>query len=98
MENVNFPRGFRVYLPLILLFILLVAIMPRSSRFSYDYKKGSPWQYETLIAQFDFPVLKTDEQYQRELEQAGLDVIPYYRYDQKVSVAAQDALAHMDLG
>lgn len=98
MENIKFPRGFKVYLPLILLFAVLVAIMPRSSRFSYDYKKGSPWQYETLIAQFDFPILKTDEQYQREMEQAGLRVIPYYRYDQKVSARAQDALAEMDLG
>ena len=75
MEKNNFPKGVKVYLPLVLLFVLVVFLMPRSSRFSYDYKKGAPWQYETLISQFDFPVLKTEEQYQRELEQAGSRVI-----------------------
>ena len=79
MEQINFPKKFKVYLPLILIFILLVFLMPRSSRFGYDYKKGSSWNYETLIAQFDFPILKTEEQYQRELENAGSRVIPYYR-------------------
>ena len=98
MEKSNFPKSFKVYLPLILLFLLLVFLMPRSSRFSYDYKKGSTWQYETLIAQFDFPILKTDEQYQRELERAGSSVIPYYKLDRKVSSKANDVLSVMDFG
>lgn len=98
MEQINFPKKFKVYLPLILIFILLVFLMPRSSRFSYDYKKGSSWNYETLIAQFDFPILKTEEQYQHELETAGSRVIPYYRYDAKVSAKTLDALSLMDFG
>ena len=98
MEKINFPRKFKVYLPLIVLFVVLVFLMPRSSRFSYDYKKGSPWKYETLIAQFDFPILKTEEQYQRELENAGARVIPYYRYDGKVSAHSSDLLTTTDFG
>ena len=98
MEKSNFPKSSKVYLPLILIFVLLVFLMPRSSRFSYDYRKGSPWEYETLISQFDFPILKTDEQYQRELENAGSRVIPYYRYDAKVSTKSADALSSMDFG
>ena len=98
MEKVNFPKKKKVYLPLVFIFVLLVFLMPRSSRFSYDYKKGSPWQYETLIAQFDFPVLKTDEQYQRELEQAGAMVIPYYKYDDKASVKSERQLSTTDFG
>ena len=98
MEKINFPKKFKVYLPLIIIFILLVFLMPRSSRFSYDYKKGSPWKYETLIAQFDFPILKTDEQYQRELENAGARVIPYYKYDAKVDAKGADAVSSMKFG
>ena len=98
MEKINFPKQFKVYLPLILLFILLVFLMPRSSRFGYDYRKGSPWQYETLIAQFDFPILKTEDQYQRELENAGSRVIPYYRYDAKVAAKSADLLSVTDFG
>ena len=66
MEKLNFPKRFRVYLPLIGLFLLLVFLMPRSPKFNYDYKKGSPWMYETLMAQFDFPVLKTETQLMEE--------------------------------
>ena len=98
MEKINFPKSFKVYAPLILIFILLVFLMPRSSRFSYDYEKGSPWKYETLIAQFDFPILKTDEQYQRDLENAGARIIPYYRYDAKVTSKVADALSARDFG
>lgn len=98
MEKINFPRSLKVYIPLILLFLLLVFLMPRSSKFGYDYKKGSAWQYETLIAQFDFPVLKTDEQYQRELERAGSSVIPYYKLDRKVESKAKDLLTSHDFG
>ena len=98
MEKINFPKSFKVYAPLILIFILLVFLMPRSSRFSYDYEKGTPWKYETLIAQFDFPILKTDEQYQRELENAGARIIPYYRYDAKVTSKVADALSARDFG
>lgn len=98
MEQINFPKKFKVYLPLILIFVLLVFLMPKSSRFSYDYKRGTSWNYETLIAQFDFPILKTEEQYQHELETAGSRIIPYYRYDAKVSAKSIDALSLMDFG
>ena len=98
MEKINFPKKYKVYLPLIIIFLILVALMPRSSRFGYDYKKGTPWKYETLIAQFDFPILKTDEQYQRELENAGSRVIPYYRYDAEVSYSGAERLSALDLG
>ena len=82
MEKIYFPRRFRVYAPLILLFVLLVFMMPQASKFHYDYRKGSPWMYETLVAQFDFPILKTDAQLQQEKEKAGSSVIPYFRTDQ----------------
>ena len=98
MERIKFPSKVKVYLPLIVLFALLVFIMPRGSRFSYDYKKGAPWQYETLVAQFDFPILKTEEQYQLEMERAVSRVIPYYKLDVKAESKALDRLASLDLG
>ena len=98
MEKINLPRRFRVYVPLIALFVFLVFMMPKSPKFSYDYKKGSPWMHETLIAQFDFPVLKTEQQLQQEREQASLNVIPYYRKDARVAARAERQLASIDFG
>ncbi len=98
MEKINLPRKYRVYLPLMALFLVLVFIMPRSPKFAYDYKKGAPWMYETLVAQFDFPVLKTDAQLMEEREKAGSYTIPYYRLDQKVSSKSLKTVSEMDLG
>ena len=84
MDKVRLPRNFKVYIPLIILFALLTLLMPRTGKFNYDYKKGSPWMYETLIAQFDFPVLKTEAELQDEREAVGSGVIPYYRYSEDV--------------
>ena len=97
MENLNFPKGFKVYLPLMVLFLLLVFVMPRDPKFYADYEKGSPWMYETLVTQFDFPVLKTAQQLQEEREKAGSSVIPYYKLDQNVAAAAEKNLSAMDL-
>ena len=84
----RFPSKFKVYLPLVVLFALLVFLMPKAPKFSYDYQKGSPWMYETLIAQFDFPILKTEAQIQQEMEKAWQSVIPYYKLNKSVSVQA----------
>lgn len=98
MEKINFPKKFKAYLPLIALFVLLVFIMPKSPKFNYDYRKGSPWMYETLIAQFDFPILKTDAQLQAEREKAGLNAIPYFRVDGRASSGSMSAVSGLDLG
>ena len=96
MENLSFPKGFKVYAPLIVLFLLLVFVMPRSPKFHYDYRKGSPWMYETLVTQFDFPLLKTPQQLQEEIEKAGSTVIPYYKYEKAASRNAETMLASVD--
>ena len=98
MEKSRFPRGYKVYLPLVLLFALLVFMMPRSPKFSYDYKKGPLWMYEDLVSQFDFPILKSEEQYKAEVQNAGSSVVPFYRQDPQVLQTALAALSSMDMG
>ena len=80
MAKTGIPRTPKIYLPLFVLFLLLLYMMPRMGKFNYDYKKGSPWAYETPISQIDFPILKTTEQLQAEKEAAGSSIVPYYKY------------------
>lgn len=88
----------RRYIPLIIVFAVLVLFMPRTAKFNFDYKKGSPWPYETLISQFDFPILKTEEQIRDERGESGTVIIPYYRFsDEQVSMAVRNVQA-LDLG
>lgn len=98
MEKVSLPRSLKVYLPLIALFGLLVFVMPKSPKFQYDYKKGSPWMYETLIAQFDFPILKTEAQLQEERRKLGSSVVPYYIDDPAAVSQTELKLSDIDLG
>lgn len=98
MEKSRFPRGYKVYLPLVLLFALLIFVMPRSPKFNYDYRKGSIWMYEDFVSQFDFPLLKSEEQYKTELQKAGSSVVPVYRQDPSVLEAAYSQLSSSDMG
>ncbi len=98
MKKAGLPRDYKVYVVFALLLIALAVLMPRTGRFNYDYRKGSPWLYETLIARFDFPVLKTDAQLQAERESAGSGVVPYYKFSDDVVSKALHAVDDADLG
>ena len=84
--------------PLALVFAVLVLLMPRTAKFAYDYKKGSPWPYENLVSQFDFPILKTEEQLMEEREGAGVSVVPYYRFSEETAGQVVKSVQGLDLG
>ena len=96
--QISTPDISRKFIPLAVLFAVLVLLMPRTAKFNYDYKKGTPWPYETLISQFDFPILKTEEQIQEERENAGAIVIPYYKYSDEVTTSVIKNVQGLDLG
>lgn len=90
--------NYSVLIPLVVLFLVLTLIFPRTAKFSYDYRKGSPWSHETLLAQFDFPILKTDEQIREEKSRSKSVVIPYYRYRQDIVDNCRKAAEGIDMG
>lgn len=90
--------NYRVLIPLVVLFVILTLMFPRTAKFSYDYRKGSPWSHETLLAQFDFPILKTDEQIREEKSRSKSVVIPYYRYRQDIVDNCRKAAEGIDMG
>lgn len=77
-------------LPFVALAVLLTFIMPRHGSFEYNYRKGAKWDYETIVAPFDFPILKTEEQLQAEKERLGSEYIACYRF------AEEDVLASIE--
>ena len=96
--RISMPKIPRRVLPLGIVFVVLVLFMPRTAKFNYDYRKGSPWPYETLVSQFDFPILKTDEQLAQELEAADGGIVPYYRFSEEVVNSSVKSLQGLDLG
>ena len=92
------PKIPRRILPLAVVFAVLVLFMPRTAKFNYDYRKGSPWLNEDLVSQFDFPILKTEEQMAAERDAADMGTIPYYRYSEEVVNNTIKSLQGLDLG
>ncbi|MBR4775325.1 MAG: HDIG domain-containing protein [Bacteroidales bacterium] len=95
---ISTPKIPRRFIPLVIVFAVLVLLMPRTAKFNYDYKKGSPWAYETLVAKFDFPILKTEEQIQEDKERAGAIVVPYYKFSAEVTTSVIKNIRGLDLG
>ncbi|MCQ2135995.1 MAG: HDIG domain-containing protein [Bacteroidales bacterium] len=79
MDKIKLPSGYKVYLPLLVLTLVIFLMLPRTGKFNYDYQKGAPWMYENLTAQIDFPLYKTDEQIQKEMETLGTERLPYFK-------------------
>ena len=98
MSNSNIPKDPKVYAAILVLFVVILLFMPKSGKFKYNYKKGSPWAYETLVAQFDFPILKTDDQIRLEKEAVGKSIVPYYKYSDKNSQESIRIAESMDFG
>ena len=88
----------RILAPLGIAFLLLVWLMPRGAKFAYDYRKGRSWKYETLYAQFDFPIYKTDDQIREERLRASSEAIPYYKFSDEVSARSLRSAERLDVG
>lgn len=74
----------KAVIPLVVSFAVLMVLVPRTAKWGYDYSKGQAWRYETLVAQFDFPLLKTTEQIAKEKADLSSIVIPYYKMSTEV--------------
>lgn len=66
-------------------FLLLAAITvylyPRyDSSFPYRYEVGKPWVYDRIVAEFDFPIYKSEKQLADEQAEVLRDFTPYYKF------------------
>lgn len=98
MDTLKMPKSFRIYLPLIVLWGLLLFVMPRITTVNFDYKKGASWMGETLVAQFDFPVQRSDDEIMAEYGKMLSSRVPYYMADPEVIYKSELMLNNADLG
>jgi cyclic-di-AMP phosphodiesterase PgpH len=59
--------------------IIVVAVSPREGKFRYEYQKGKPWLSSSLIAPWDFPVLKPENVITRERDSILKNFTPFYK-------------------
>lgn len=62
--------------------VIIVWFLPRDSNSKrYNYDVGKPWMYQSFIAQFDFPIYKSEDAIKQEQDSILKGLMPYYNYD-----------------
>ncbi len=64
---------------------VIVALLPRSGRQSFNYELNQPWRYPLLTAQFDIPVLRDSVSASRLRDSIDASFIPFVRKDDKIT-------------
>ena len=86
---------FQAILYKILLFLFVVGVvvylLPRAGSFQYEIQAGKPWQYETLLAPYDFPIQKTADELEEERTRLKANIPRYFSVDQEILPAVFDA-------
>ena len=67
---------------------LIVFFFPREGKFKYEFQKGKSWQYENLVAPFDFSIKKTETELTEERNSLTQNQQRYYDYDNGMQQAA----------
>ncbi len=64
--------------------ILIVQIFPRQAEFQYEFQKFTPWLHDDILAPFDFPILKTEEELEKEKKELLDDFKYYFKIDHEI--------------
>ncbi len=78
---VKFWKTIQIVLIYFISIVLVYFMFPREGKFRYEYTKNKPWMHENLVAPFDFPIYKPDQQVQRELDSIQSNSHLYFFHD-----------------
>lgn len=71
----------------------IVWVLPRTQESTMKYDLGKPWSYGTFIAQFDFPILRSDESMKHDRDSISKHFEPYFTYDENIENRQTELLA-----
>ncbi|MBT5750550.1 MAG: HDIG domain-containing protein [Flavobacteriales bacterium] len=79
----NHEQLFRIFLFLLTLAIIIY-VFPKQAKFKYEFTKGKPWMHETIIAPFDFSILKSVDEIKIEQEIIHSEHTPIFNYNSDI--------------
>lgn len=89
----KFLNEFLKYIIIAGTLVVISLFCPKREMFHYQYSKGAIWNYETLYAPFNFPILRTTGEVESEREGIKKSFMPRFR---KISGVAEDLMAYID--
>ena len=75
--------NFRLFL-FVLTLVFILFLFPRQTKFKYEFTKGKPWLHESIIAPFDFSILKSNNELSKEREIVASQHLPIYNYSETI--------------
>lgn len=75
--------------------IVAMLLIPAEGKFKYEYQRGRPWLYETLIAPVDFPILKSEQELRAERNTAASNSPICYNMDQEAFLNSREGVLKM---
>lgn len=57
---------------------LIVYFLPRESEYNFQFEEGRPWPYSQLMADFDFPIYKSEDLIAKETDSIMRYFTPYF--------------------
>jgi putative nucleotidyltransferase with HDIG domain len=90
----NFKKGilrFYIVIAFVLVYGIIVLIFPKERKFEFEFKSGAPWMHEDLIAEYDFPILKSDARMRTERDSIKQNFVPYFVKDSSIALKSIDA-------
>lgn len=95
-KNFSFSRDLFTKIVLFLVSGALVFyFFPKQNQFNWSYQKGQRWSHKTLVAPFEFPLLKTQEELQVEREKILAERTLFFRKDPQATQQMLDRLAEI---
>ncbi|NCC72540.1 MAG: HDIG domain-containing protein [Sphingobacteriia bacterium] len=85
-------RNYRVIYKIVLFLIslvVLVSFFPEEGKFKYEYTRGRPWPHQDLIAPFDFAILKSAEEIEKEKQDVIMSTEIYFDFQPEVMLNKQ---------
>ena len=70
--------------------VSIVYLFPKGGQFKYDFNKGKPWQYDNLLAPFDFSIQKNQEEIDAEKLQLTKNNKSYFEYNNAVLISVRE--------
>jgi len=66
--------------------VVLYFALPQEGRFRYEFQKGRPWMHATLIAPYNFAIMKSDKAINEERDSLLKSVTPYFLLNDSVGI------------
>lgn len=81
---INNIKRIGIFFLFLIAIAFIVWIIPKETRYRFEYQKGKAWLHETLISPFDFPIHKNEKELQYEKDSILRNSPPYFSQNEEI--------------